>query len=103
MRWLRASPARTLVAQAWYTPQELASLSLEADWQIALAADLPALQRATDALRLREERWWIFAADPRLNAAGLLGQRGRWRVVGSRDVGFPPVRVRLHLIEARQR
>ncbi len=107
IRWLLASPARTLVAQAWYTPQELAGLSLDSrsldhGWQLALAADLPALQRATDALVTREERWWIFAADPRLNAAGLLGRGGHWRVVGSRDVGFPPVQVRLHLIEAQR-
>lgn len=102
LRWLQASPAKVLVSQAWYTPQELASLSLDQGWTLALASDLSGLQLALRNLAAQRTAWWVFAASPRLDARRLLQRGGRWRVVGSRDVAFPPAQVRLHLVARAQ-
>ena len=98
LRWLRASPATTMVAHGWYTPQELAGLALDHGWDIALA-DSPALmQAATSDLAARRVDWWVLATAPGSDVRRAMDGRSPWRWVGSRRVRFPPVEVELHLL-----
>lgn len=98
VRWLQASPAQTLVAHAWYAPQELASLALDAGWDVALADSPARMAAATRDLASRRVAWWVLATAPGTDVRRAMDGRSPWRWVGARSVSLPPVAVELHLL-----